>query len=253
MKQFLALLLSALIIFTSCTNYGKKAKSGNIEVYYKDGVTKEEAQKTADLFLQALQSSNPDDKTTKSFQLSKTGDTALLKMVVADKEKMNAVGDVAFYAIAGLVSDSIYNGKPVNISLTNNKFKPFKTLTFNPAAILNFGTKAKAGNIEVYAKNDFSLEHAQMLADFLSRDMNPASVISFQVDMPENDYYQVYMASNPDKAKALSDIVVNDMCVKLSDSVFYGAGLVFHFTDDKFKPFRTYNYNTAVIDSNAVK
>ena len=45
---FIAML--ALLSLASCTNYGKKVKSGNVEVYYKDGAEKADAQKLADLF-----------------------------------------------------------------------------------------------------------------------------------------------------------------------------------------------------------
>lgn len=245
-------MLSALILLSACTNYGKKANSGNIDVYYKEGATKEEAQKTADLFLMALQSANPDDKSTKSFQLTKPGDTVLLKMVVGDKKRMEAMGDVPFYAMAGLISDSVYNGKPVNISLTDNKFKPFKTLTYDVSKVRGWGSKYTSGNVEVYSLNGFSGEHTQMLADFLNKEMKPASRFSFQVGMPEGQPYQVYMASSPEKAKAINDEMLKDLCSKMSENVFYGAGLVFHFTDDKFEPFRTYNFNTVAIDTNAV-
>lgn len=238
-------MLAALIFFSSCTNYGKKAKSGNIEVYYKEGATKEQAQKTADLFLEALQSADPNDKATKSFQLTKPGDTLLLKMVVGDKARMNAAGDDAFYAMVGLISDSVYNGKPVNISFTDNKFKAFRTLTYNPARLINFGVKVTSGNVEVYAKDGFSSEHAQMLADFLNKDMNPANVISFQVSMPEGQPYHVSMASEPGKAKTIDDETIEDLCARMSKEVFSGVDLVFHFTDLKFEPFRTYNYNSA--------
>ena len=40
------------IIFTACTDYGKKVKHGHIEVYYKDGITEDMAQKTADFVYQ---------------------------------------------------------------------------------------------------------------------------------------------------------------------------------------------------------
>lgn len=244
MKQLLTLMLAALILFTSCTNYGKKAKSGNIEVYYKDGATKEQAQKTADLFLQALQASDPNDKATKSFQLTKPGDTLLMKMVVGDKARMTAAGDDAFYAMVGLISDSVYNGKPVNISFTDNKFKAFRTLTYNPARILNFGVKVTSGNVEVYSKDGFSSEHAQMLADFLSKEMQPANTISFQVGMPEGQVYQIYMASSPEKAKNVTTENIQDLCSKMSKEVFNGVDLNFHFTDVRFKPFLSYSFDS---------
>jgi hypothetical protein len=127
---FLSLVLA--IALTSCTNYGKKVKSGNIEVYYKDGITEDQAKKTADLFYKAIQSSNPGSDGRKSFQLTKPTDTVLLKMVV-DEDKLKLMTDnESFYAIQGLVSDSIFNGNPVNLTLTDNTFKGLRTLAFKP-------------------------------------------------------------------------------------------------------------------------
>ncbi|HEX4877254.1 MAG TPA: lipoprotein [Chitinophagaceae bacterium] len=131
MKKILLPFL-ALLLLAACSNYGKKVKSGSIEVYYKEGVTETEAQKTADMFDRLIKETNPSSTQRKSFQLSKPSDTVLLKMVV-DKDKMGQVGDESFYAIATMVSDSIYSGKPVNLELTNDQFKAIKTFTFKKA------------------------------------------------------------------------------------------------------------------------
>ena len=124
MLPFLALLLLA-----ACSNYGKKVKSGSVEIYYKEGISEPEAQKTADMFDRLVKQSDPSATQRKSFQLTKPSDTVMLKMVV-DKDKMGNVGDESFYAIAYMVSDSIFNGKPVNMVLTDNKFKAVRTLTY---------------------------------------------------------------------------------------------------------------------------
>jgi hypothetical protein len=128
MRKILLPLLAVLML-AACTNYGKKVKIGSVEIYYKEGINKEDAEKTADLFDRAIKESDPNSTQRKSFQLIKSSDTVTLNMVV-DKEKMGAVGDESFYAISTLVSDSIFNGKPVNLTLTDNKFKPIRTLTF---------------------------------------------------------------------------------------------------------------------------
>ena len=50
MKQFLILSLIVIISLTGCGNYGKKVNHEHVEVFYKDGISEEQAQKTADLF-----------------------------------------------------------------------------------------------------------------------------------------------------------------------------------------------------------
>lgn len=149
----LSLLLAGL---SSCTNYGKKVKTGDVEVYYKDGVTEEQAKKISALFNEAIQKTNPGSTSRKSFQVTKPSDSVLLKMVV-DKSKLDNVGDETFYAISGVVSDSVFNGGPVNIMLTDDHFKEIRTLAFKEAR-----KEVDPGEINnaVIAKEDFEHDAA---------------------------------------------------------------------------------------------
>ncbi len=81
MKPIILSLLVAVSL-AACTNYGKKVKTGSIEVYYKDGVTEEQAKKISALFNEAVQKTNSGSSNRKSFQVSKPSDSVLLKMVV---------------------------------------------------------------------------------------------------------------------------------------------------------------------------
>ncbi len=125
---FTALLgLTALLV--SCTDYGKKATKGPVEVFYKDGINETEAQKTA-VFLADIDSSqNNNTKSTKSMQLTKMGDTICFKMV-SSKEKLAGVNDLAFEVIGNMLADSIFSGKPVNVELTDDKFNTFKKIGY---------------------------------------------------------------------------------------------------------------------------
>lgn len=129
LKTLLALTFIG-IIFYSCSNFGKKVKSGHVEVYYKDGISKEDAQKTADLILGIDQASN-NPPNQKSMQLVKVRDTITFRMVI-DKEKLASVEDYPFYVIGVMLSDSLFNHAPVNVDLTDNLFKTIKTLHFKP-------------------------------------------------------------------------------------------------------------------------
>jgi hypothetical protein len=127
LKTLLALTFIG-IIFYSCNNFGKKVKAGHVEVYYKDGISKEDAQKTADLLLGIDEASN-NAPNQKSMQLVKIKDTITFRMVI-DKEKLAGVQDLSFYAIGIMLSDSLFNHSPVNVELTDNLFKTIKTLHF---------------------------------------------------------------------------------------------------------------------------
>jgi hypothetical protein len=126
MTTVLALLL--LIGFTSCNNYGKKTSTGHVETYYQEGITEDQAKKVSSLIYNIDERAG-NAKTEKSFQLCKKNDTVCFRMVV-NKEKAMALGDFSFLAIANMVSDSVFNGAPVNMDLTNNKFESIKVISF---------------------------------------------------------------------------------------------------------------------------
>ncbi len=124
--SFLIPVLALSFLLVSCNNYGEKATKEHIETYYKDGITKEEAQKTADL-MYSLDVNNA--KTKKSFQLTKENGTVHFRMVV-DESRINQANDLNFLAISNMVSESVFAGVPVDMDLTDNKFKTIRSLPF---------------------------------------------------------------------------------------------------------------------------
>lgn len=131
MRSFLCV-LSVGFFMVSCTNYGNKVKSGHIETFYTDGITQAQAQRSADL-LYGMDINAGNLPNEKSFQLNKKNDTVYLKMVIADPNNTD-VNDFNFMAIADYISDSAFNGAPVNMDLSDKYFKtlriiPYKKLT----------------------------------------------------------------------------------------------------------------------------
>lgn len=134
-KIKILLTISSLLILAACTNYGKKAKHGHVEVYYKDGITEDQAQHTANLFFWIDSVSNNNTKAEKSVQLIKVNDTICFRMVV-DEARAKNMPDDNFNAIGTIFSDSVFNHAPVRLELTDNRFKtihavPFKRIDFN--------------------------------------------------------------------------------------------------------------------------
>ncbi len=241
MKRYiLPFLLSVLGI--ACTQYGPKVSSGNIEVYYKEGISKVQAEKTAGLFRDALMSSNPNDKATKSFQLSKPGDSILLKMV-ADKAKLSSVEDDAFYAMSALVSDSVFGGAPVNLNLTDNKFKGFRYYAFKKPATEepSWGDKYESGNVELFA-NGVDGKLGKELAAYLETYFNPANTFSFQVSKNEQGVFIVKMVIDPSRINDITEADMAEASNGMSEKVFSGSPLQFQLTDDSFNPIRTFAY-----------
>lgn len=59
----LILSILAAVCLTACSNYGKKVKDHHIEVYYKEGISKEDAEKTAKLLYESdIAAGNSTDK-----------------------------------------------------------------------------------------------------------------------------------------------------------------------------------------------
>lgn len=238
MKQFIFVFFIAAGLL-SCTNYGKKVSQDYLEVYYKDNVSKEEAQKTLD-FLYPIWKNDEGKTDTKSVQLTKSGDTISFRMVV-DKDKLGKVEDESFYMMGNLFSDSLFDGKPVNMVLTDNSFKPIRTLAYKKTeAGNNYGEKVTAGNIEVYAKDGFSLEQAQNLADFLEKQMGSNNTVSFQAGRTEDGGYLVRMVSDEEKSNELGDEPFNKMAAQLSENIFNDGQVTFELTDNKFNTFKTF-------------
>ena len=231
--------LAASIVLGSCNNnYGDKVSKDFVEVYYQENISKEKAQQTLDL----LHPSWNEAGVQKSVQLTKTADTVHFRMVI-NKQKAKDVRDEAYFLLANGISASIFDGAPVNVDLTTDKFETIRTLHFKKMGIEDYGTKTSAGNIDVYSKDGFTGEQAETLAQFIDRlDGDAPDTKSFQAAKDGNGLYTISMVSSPERSAALPDKEYYDMASLLSDSVFNGAPLILHLTDNTFKPYQTFKH-----------
>ncbi len=238
MKSNLSLPLLLLVIASlfSCTNYGDKLSKDNVEVYYKDGIKKEEAQKTLDLLYPSWNESG----NQKSVQLARKTDTVFFRMVI-DEEKAKAIGDEIYLQLANEISEAAFKGVPVNVDLTNNTFESIRILSFKKMDVENYGTKIKKGNIEVYSLGDISKEEAALLAAFLDNiDGDAPDVKSFQADKNKDGIYIVNMVSPRERSATLPESEFYVLAGLLADSVFNGATTLLQLTDESFKPYQSF-------------
>ena len=121
--------VSFIFILTACSDYGKKTKKGHVEVYYKEGISQETAQQTADFLYDIDRQSGNDTTIRKSIQLLRKQDTVLFRMV-ADKKKLANLKDDVFSTMANFLSDTLYNHEPVNVELTDNHFKTIHSIRY---------------------------------------------------------------------------------------------------------------------------
>jgi len=124
MKKLLPLL--SIFLFFSCSELGEKLTFDGTEVYYNDGVTIEQAQKLGEYLIE----SKFTDGSEKSVQLVKDDTTGnlIFRMIINKTVDKN---DVMFKDFAQSISKDIFNGKPVDMHLCDNKFKTLKVLLFS--------------------------------------------------------------------------------------------------------------------------
>jgi len=231
MKQLALSALLALGLF-ACSNYGDKVSKENLEVYYKDGATKEEAQKTLDKLY------NKEDKEKKSLQLSKSGDTINFKMVI-DEKKMKDLSDDDIFLMSHYLSDTVYNGAPVNIIFADNKFVTIRTVAFRKITLNDeYGDPAKAGKIEVYSRGGFSLEHAQQMADYIQTQLGEQPAVTQFIIGESTAAYEVSLVKAKDKL-TMDEAALNKLAADISNNVFNGSAVLFEVIDDNFKTYKT--------------
>jgi len=124
-RKLLTAIIWICLMQTACNNYGSKYEAGkHIEVYYTDSVDQATAKRTGDFL-----SRNISTETKKSFQLTRSGEIFTFRMVV-DRKKIKELNDQALQAFALLLSDSVFNHKPVNVDLCDDHFKTIRSLPY---------------------------------------------------------------------------------------------------------------------------
>ena len=146
----LVLAFGTILLLQGCSDYGKKVSHGYLEVFYKEGITKEQAQRTVD-YLYPIWMDEGDKTRKKSIQLTKSGDSINFRMVTDLDRLAKIEGDDLFHNMCQNLSDSIFNGAPVNLDLTDTKFKtvrrvPFQKIEFTQPENTDLPPPAPADN-----------------------------------------------------------------------------------------------------------
>lgn len=241
MKKIIFSLFAAAGL-TACTSHGDKVSKDYLEVYYQDGITREQAEKTLDYFLPKWKDEG--DKTAaKSIQLTKTGDTINFRMV-ANMEVMEKMDEEVFYTTGNELSADLFNGAPVNVVLTGKNFETIRTYVYKKIKTIGTGEKVTAGNVEIYPLNGISEEQAGDLARFLDKldGEGGTNTKSVQISKEPDGDYKLAVVYDAAYAKNVSDDEFMDLATTISDSVLGGAPVILELTDEQFVPFKTFFY-----------
>jgi hypothetical protein len=282
MNKFFLLAAAAVLLASCGHNYGDKVTNGHIETYYKDGITKEQAERTARFLYEIDMESGNDTTVEKSTQLTKTGDTVSFRMVVQDAKykdmfELSAadtsaggkqllaqkIGDAEylFQVIGNIISDSVFSGRPVNVDLTDNRLKTIRTIHYIKTDYTGGGSKPEkysAGKIDVYTR-DMDGETSQKLADFLVTKLGADVAAEFYVSLPENEYITVQIISKKEGAANATEAQLEEMAGDISKAVFLNAGLNLEITDANRNVLKKYTYlpeelrNQPAVDTTVVR
>jgi hypothetical protein len=249
MKSLILSLLT-IVVLASCTNYGKKVSQDYLEVYYKDGITKEQAQKTLD-FIYPVWKDKSGKTATKSIQLTKgNGDTINFHMVI-DKSKLKDVTDETFYNMGNVFSDSLFNKAPVNIILADDHFKDIRTLAYKKPEVApeekatvnaNDFDHDVAGGVNFYWKG-ISDDESKTIADYIVKNGSFSGENAEIYMTKEGDRYVI---SFPVQETSRTDPAflteIEKISKQIKDNVFADQSFSFAITDEQLKAVKTWDY-----------
>jgi hypothetical protein len=175
--------------------------------------------------------------------------------MVVDKSKLDQVGDETFYAISGLVSDSVFNGGPVNLILTDDHFKTIRTLAFKKAVKeedmaenKNTGMTKEdfdhdsAGGVNFYWKG-ISDEESKTIADYIVKNGSFAGGTAEIYMTKEGDRYilrfPMIESARTDPAYLAE---VEKVTKEIKDNVFANVPFSFMVTDERMNTVKSWDY-----------
>lgn len=260
MKSTILFLLLAVTI-TACTNYGKKVtiEGTKGEVFYKgEGVTKEDAEKLCKYLKDDINYFGNDKRL--SVQLTKAKSEGYDIRFVVDEKKLKEKPEVveAFEKIGVAMSIDLYDEKPVNIILTDDKFKELKSLPHDVAKVNAMKEKFKdkgaggdiksdydhdtAGGVHFYWK-DISDDESKRIADYIVENGSFAGGKSEIYMTKEGDRTILRFPVTESAGKDPSYLAkVEKVTKEIKDNVFPDTPFSFSVTDVYMNKIKTWDY-----------
>ena len=255
MKKTFQLLgvLSLLGIF-SCNNNGNKINIEGTkgEVYYKNGATENEAQKLGD-FLK-LDGFFGNIKPA-SVQVDKENDKYIVRFVYDKEYYEKTPGLEEFFKNYGVrMSKELFNGKKVDITLSDKYFKDFKKIPFNESA----ANAPAASSGETFNKNDYnhkavgdvnyywkglSNEESTPIIDYISSNGAFSGGTAEIYITKESDRYILKFPVREEYRNDAGTIAqVEKVSKEIKDNVFPNDPYSFKMTDEKLNSLRSFDY-----------
>lgn len=121
----LSLLFVGALFVSSCADYGEKVEQGENEVFYKDGATKEQAQKVLDILIESG-AFNPDVES--SAQVLKEDDRYIVNIIVREELRESEEVHDFLETIGQQMVYDVFEGDPLTVNITDEKFEVLKEI-----------------------------------------------------------------------------------------------------------------------------
>jgi len=228
MKKLLTI-LSIFFLF-SCTEYGEKLTFNGTDVYYKDGVTKEQAQ-TLGEYLVEEEFADGGEKSVQILKDEVTGNLTF-RMVVAND--INEDQDMIFKVFAQALSTDVFNGEPVDFHICDNTFETIRAFSFSDIdKIVSID-----GTSVAYTKN-VTKNDAQKLADYLKEsEFTDGTPKTIQLDK-DGDTFLFRMVVKKGVEENEDNVLTLKMYgMSISLNAFDGKPVLVHLCDDALNTLR---------------
>jgi hypothetical protein len=206
-----------------CGGYGSKVEHGNIEVFYTEGATKEEADKLGAYLAKQPEAAGE----RRSVQLKKPGGNYQFRMVVKEEFRKDAKTQRALEFEGARISRDVLAGAAVETHICDDRFNTLQTLP--PRADMRYGVLVD--KIEVFFPEGFDKAEAQSFAKDSATEL-PGAAVTFKLARRDKTV-EVHMAARPELVKdAGLQAELRRRCRDLSTRVFEGAPVEFHLCDE---------------------
>jgi len=208
---------------------GTKLVVNSGEIYYRDGVTAEEADRLGKF----LVAEGYFDGTGKTIQVLKEGDSYAFRMVIKQEYLDNEDFKTLLRHFGGKVSRDVFNGKAVVVHFCDDQLK-----THSSGAMLDpdpFGKRYKFEHLELFAKGNVSPELAEKLVQSLAKSaVFKGEEVSVQI-VEENGSYQLRYVPVNFPLNALEENALRQVARDLTNSFLSKAPIEVHACDEFFK------------------
>lgn len=230
MKKFIHiwLMVFTALVFDGCglfSEHGTKLRFGASELYYKDGITAEEADKLGKyLLLQGFF----DDENPKTAQITKRNDTYVFRMYTEDDYIKDASFERTIRFAAMDFSTDVFNGAKVDMELTDGRLETQKTINAP-------GTRMDQGTATIYRSYAVDAATAQKVTDYLvSIGFIGTKPLTIAYDIEGDDF--IYEILTAEGAENNPDVVDANKAIAglISSEVLNNKPIRMHFLADDY-------------------